>query len=92
VAVFGTPVFLLLRASKLTTFWIAPLLGFAIGVATWLIFVILFSLSLGNGWSFTSHELADNSAHLWAFLPTGALGAAVGATLWLIARPDRGPA
>jgi hypothetical protein len=89
VAAFGTPVFLLLRASKRTAFWIAPALGFAVGVATWLVFIVLFGLSLGDSWSFVSHDLASNSAHLWAFLPTGALGAAVGATLWLIARPDR---
>jgi hypothetical protein len=58
----------------------------------WLVFAVLFGLSLGNSWSFISHDLVSNSAHLRAFLPTGALGAAVGATLWLIARPDRGSA
>jgi hypothetical protein len=89
VAAFGTPAFLLLRASKRTAFWIAPALGFAVGVATWLVFIVLFGLSLGDSWSVVSHDLASSSAHLWAFLPTGASGAAVGATLWLIARPDR---
>lgn len=89
VAAFGTPAFLLLRASKRTAFWIAPVLGFAVGVATWLVFIVLFGLLLGNSWSFVSRDLSRNSAHLWAPLPTGALGAAVGTTLWLIARPDR---
>ena len=89
VAAFGTPAFLLLRASKRTAFWIAPVLGFAVGIATWLVFIVLFGLSLGNSWSFVSHDLASNSADLWGFLTTGGLGAAVGATLWLIARPDR---
>ena len=42
VAAFGTPAFLLLRASKRTAFWIAPALGFAVGVATWLVFIVLF--------------------------------------------------
>jgi len=89
VAALGIPAFRLLRASKHTSFWIAPILGFAVGVATWLVFIVLFGLSLGNSWSFVSHNIASNSADLWAFLLTGALGAAVGATLWLIARPDR---
>jgi hypothetical protein len=88
VAALGIPAFRLLRASKHTAFWIAPILGFAVGVATWLVFIVLFGLSLGNSWTFVSNDLVTNSAHLWAFLPTGGLGAAVGATLWLIARPD----
>ncbi len=92
VAALGIPAFRLLRASKHTAFWIAPILGFAVGVATWLVFIVLFGLSLGNSWTFVSNDLVTNSAHFWAFLPTGALGAAVGATLWLIARPDRGSA
>jgi hypothetical protein len=91
-AVFGTPAFLQLRASRRTAFWIAPTLGFVVGVATWLVFIVLFGLSLGNSWSFVPHDLASNSANLSAFLPTGTLGAAVGATLWLITRPDRGSA
>lgn len=89
VAALGLPAFRLLRTRKHTAFWIAPVLGFAVGVTTWVVFIVLFGLSLGNSWSFVSHDLVSNSAHLWAFLPTGALGAAVGATLWLIARPDR---
>ena len=89
VAALGMPAFRLLRARKHTAFWIAPILGFAVGVVAWLVFIVLFGLSLGNSWAFVSHDLASNSAHLSAFLPTGALGAAVGATLWLIARPDR---
>ena len=90
VAALGMPAFRLLRARKHTAFWIAPILGFAVGVVAWLVFIALFGLSLGNDWTFVSHDLVTNSARLWAFLPTGALGAAVGATLWLIARSDRG--
>jgi len=89
VAALGMPAFRLLRASKHTAFWIGPILCFAVGIITWLVFIVLFGLSLGNSWSFVSYDLVSNSAHLWAVLPTGALGAAVGATLWLIARPDR---
>ncbi len=89
VAAVGMPTFRLLRARKHTDFWIAPVLGVAIGIATWLVFIVLFGLSLGNSWSFVAHDWVSTSAHLWAVIPTGALGAAVGATLWLIARPDR---
>lgn len=89
VAALGMPAFRLLRARKHTAFWIAPVLGFAVGVVTWLVFIVLFGLSLGNSGSFISRDLVSNSAHLWAVLLTGALGTAVGTTLWLIARPDR---
>jgi hypothetical protein len=81
--------FRLLRARKHAACWIAPILGFAVGIGTWLVFIVLFDLSLENSWSFVSHNLAGSSADLWAFLLTAALGAAVGATLWQIAWPDR---
>jgi hypothetical protein len=89
VAALGMPTFFVLRARKCTAFWIAPALGLVVGISTWLVFIILFGLSLGNSWAFVSHDLANNSAHWWGFSATGALGAAVGATFWLVARPDR---
>ena len=93
VLAFGIPAFLILRARKLTAFWIAPLIGFGVGAGTGLIFYILFALSLGNSLTFIWHELGSNPAVFTKFLlPTGALGALVGTTLWLIARPDREPA
>jgi hypothetical protein len=89
VAAFGMPAFVILRARDFTALWIAPVLGFGVGIITWVIFIVLFGVSLGNGWSFVSHDLASNSAHWWPLLPTGTLGAVVGATFWVIARPDR---
>ena len=48
VAALGMPAFGLLRARKHAAFWIAPILGFAVGDVTWLVFVFLFGLSLGE--------------------------------------------
>jgi hypothetical protein len=90
VLLLGTPAFLILRAHKLTAFWIAPVLGFFVGVITCSVFLVFLGLSLGNSLPFSLHELAANPVS-WSsgFFPTGALGAIVGATLWLIARPNR---
>lgn len=85
----GMPAFFILRTRKHTAFWIAPVLDFGASCITWLVFITLLGLSLGN-FTFVARDLAINSAK-WSsvFLATGALGAAVGTTLWLIARPDR---
>ncbi len=90
VLTLGAPAFLILRARRRTAFWIAPVVGFGVGVLTGFIFFVLFGLSLGNSLTFVWHDLAAKSAS-WSspFFPIGALGAVVGATLWLIARPDR---
>jgi hypothetical protein len=89
-AAFGMPAYFILRASKRTAFWITPVLGFAVGVATWLIFIVLFALSRGDSETFVWHNVANNAPHLQALAPTGGLGADAGVTLWLIGRPDRG--
>jgi hypothetical protein len=88
-AMLGLPAFLILRARGHTAFWFASALGFGVGVITWAIFMILLGLSLGNSWTFVTHDIVNNPAQRLIFPLTGALGAAVGATLWLIARPDR---
>jgi hypothetical protein len=88
VLMLGVPAFLIFRARNRTAFWIAATLGFGMGGLTWIIFTVLFALSLGNSLAFVWHEAA-NFASWWPVLPTGALGSVVGATLWLIARPDR---
>jgi hypothetical protein len=80
------PAFKFFKARNYTSFWIAVVLGFAIGGVTWLVFKILFALSLGNDLSFSWRQASN--ADSWV-LATGALGSVVGATLWLIARPDR---
>jgi len=87
VAALGLPAFLILRNRKHTSFWIAPALGFGVGIVTLVAFLALFALSLGSPRPFAN--VMPNSLAQWlTFLLTGALGAAVGATLWLIARPD----
>ena len=88
-AMLGWPAFLILRARGHTAFWFAPALGFVVGVITWAIFMILLGLFLGNSWNFVTHDMVNNPAQRLFFPSTGALGATVGATLWLIARPDR---
>jgi hypothetical protein len=85
---FGLPAFLILRARNYTSFWIAAALGFGISNLTWMIFGVLFALSLGNSLAFIWQQ-ATNLA--LPFLPIGALGSLIGATFWLIARPDRAP-
>jgi len=85
----GVPAFLLLHGHKNTAFWIAPVFGFAAGALTGWVFLVLFALSLGNSFAFVLHETANSSNWVRGILPAGALGSIVGATLWLIARPDR---
>jgi len=65
--IIGAPVYLFLRARGLTAFWIAPAIGFAVGI---LVTAPIFGMQL-------------------AATVVGPLGAAVGAVLWLIDRPDR---
>jgi hypothetical protein len=70
ILLFGLPLYLLLRAYKLTHFWVAPVAGFVAGLA---VMYLASSWLVGLPW-----------------LPiAGPAGAAVGALLWLIARPDR---
>jgi len=90
VLMLGMPAFLILRARKRTAFWIAPIVGFGVGVLTFSIFFILCGFSLGQSLTFMwlrLHRLAASWSSL--FFPAGGLGAVVGTTLWLIARPDR---
>ncbi len=75
---FGLPAFLILRAAKLTAFWISILTGGAIGGLTvsGLVFCI-------------QYPPYRSIAVLSVALAGGMLGSIIGATFWLIARPDR---
>jgi len=84
---FGLPALLLLRALDLTAFWIALLLGFSIGALSWLLFKVLFVLALGSSLYF-AWEQAINLNDIYVG-SSGLLGVLVGATFWVIARPDR---
>lgn len=71
---FGVPIYLLLRAYKLTEFWLAPVAGFVAGFAM----IYLVTWTFGSG--------AEGNRPGFA---AGLCGAVVGTLLWLIARPDR---
>ena len=87
---FGIPVFCFLRSRGLVSAWIAIAAGFLGGGITWQIFLLLFGLSLGDSIDFILKDMFRPSVwdSLLALVPA-VLGALVGATLWLIARPDR---
>lgn len=82
---FGLPIYFLLRAVKLTTFWLAPPAGFAMGVGMMCLFLIGLPLSLGQNLAAALASFDFKEAVEFGGIP----GAAVGALLWLIARPDR---
>jgi hypothetical protein len=78
---FGLPAFLILRAARVTDFLITILTGFAIGGLTGsgLVFCIQYPPERSPAWI----------AVLFVILAGGILGSIIGATFWLIARPDR---
>jgi hypothetical protein len=87
--VLGVPAFLLLRARHYRSFGTAAVVGFAIGGLTAVAFFLLLALSLGG--TFAGIWREGVKVNFW-LLPAacGVLGSIVGATLWLIARPDFG--
>jgi hypothetical protein len=54
----------------------------------WLVFGILFTLSLDQGIAGLQYAFSDVNTQT-GFIWGGGLGAVVGAVLWMIARPDR---
>jgi hypothetical protein len=78
-----------LLARKLTAFWIAPMVGFIAGTIMMYVVYVLFALALGYSLSTTTSDIADSAALRDALRFGGTSGAAVGAILWLIARPNR---
>jgi hypothetical protein len=89
--VLGVPAYFLLRARRLTAAWIAGVAGFVIGALMWLVFSVLFPLSLDQGLSGVRFALTDLHTLKGVIWPGGVLGAIVGALFWVIARPDRQP-
>jgi hypothetical protein len=83
--VFGGPAFAFMRARRLTSAWSAAAAGLAIGALTSVVFTLGLSLSLMRDPSLV--ELLQDAASLF-HVASGAMGALVGITLWLIARPD----
>ncbi|WP_156751148.1 hypothetical protein [Mesorhizobium sp. AA23] len=85
----GMPAYFFLRARGLTTFWIAGIIGFVIGAFMWLVFSVLFPLSLDQGLPGVRFALTDLRSLKGVLWPGGVLGAIVGSLFWVIARPDR---
>jgi hypothetical protein len=89
VLILGVPAYYLLRSRGWTAFWIAPLLGLLIGGIMWLAFSAMFALSLDEGIWGVRLALTDFGTLRGVIWPGGVIGAAVGTTLWFIARPDQ---
>lgn len=90
----GAPTFLFLRSRGYTAHWLAVVIGFAVGALTYFLFLFLFSLALGNSVEFTLSTFQTMFAewspnNLITVGVPGLLGALVGITLWVIARPDQ---
>jgi hypothetical protein len=85
----GLPLFRWLKARGLVSFWMAPSAGFVIGAITWLAFMTFFALWLGARLQGVALAVSDAPKHVVFLLLPAGLGALVGATIWLIARPDR---
>ena len=89
VAILGIPTYLFLRARNWTGFWIAPVAGFVIGGVVWTLFGAFLGAMLGHGLASIVSTLITAGALKDILWPFGPVGAAVGALLWFIARPDR---
>lgn len=87
--VFGLPLYLLLRKCRLTGFGWAATVGFVIGLAAVYLLDALFVASLGYDAAGIGAQLKRPEIFAWAVMYGGLSGIAVGAALWLIARPDR---
>jgi hypothetical protein len=85
--IFGRPVYFALLRRGHTAFWIAPAVGFTIGALMWVIFSILFVLSLDQEWTGVEFAFSDPGSLLGILWGSG-FGAVVGAIIWIIARPD----
>jgi hypothetical protein len=85
--ILGRPAFAFLRAHKMTSVWMAVATGFAVGSMTPIAFLTLIgampvlAFFLANG--------ASQSGVSLLLVASAAMGALVGLTFWLIARPDR---
>jgi Zn-dependent protease with chaperone function len=82
VFVFGLPVYRFMLARNATTFWIAPAVGFVVGAIMYWVTLALVGLMFGAKDLGRPDDISD------ALKLGGVAGAAVGAVLWVIARPD----
>jgi|SRR5262245_3691146 len=93
----GAPAYVGFRSVGWTAFWIAPLVGFVVGV---IIAIGLIALFLAAARSGTLNYILGTNVEIssttdegqgppWALIVPGVIGAVVGMALWLIGRPDR---
>src|SRR5262249_47792087 len=87
--VIGIPLYLVMRARERTAFWIALVAGFCARPGTRLVCVGALSLRFRGSWMLVVHDPVIDMPPAGAAVPCGVVGIIVGATLWLIARPDR---
>jgi len=87
--IVAIPLYRQLRSRGLVRIWIACASGSVIGGLVWLLFSVLFPLSLGQGLEGVRFALTDPRSLTGVFWPGAALGMVVGALFWLIARPDK---
>jgi hypothetical protein len=92
----GLPVFLILRSHGMSRLWIVVLFGCIIGAVCGVIYwaSIMFFFSAGDIGAFIGamQKLFNGHGNLIQMsLAPSLLGAIAGATLWLIARPDKRP-
>jgi hypothetical protein len=80
----GYPSFRYLRARGMTSVWRAMGLGFVAAAVMWAL--VAFWLGL---WKYGGVTLALYQSFNDVYLPAESLGLIIGATFWLIARPDR---
>ncbi|MBV8408269.1 MAG: hypothetical protein JOY64_11605 [Alphaproteobacteria bacterium] len=86
VLFLGAPAYVCQHEGKWTAFWIALLVGFGVAAVARFVANILMALALDPTPLSFPAKLGWVAGTLW---PYGPAGAVVGASLWLIARPDR---
>jgi hypothetical protein len=89
MVLMGLPIYNILMRRNLRAFWFAVVVGMLIGGVTWMLFLVLFPLSLGQGLSGVKSALSDLRSLRGLIWPGGALGGMVGLLFWIISRPDR---
>jgi hypothetical protein len=87
--VIGLPTYLFFLRRQSTGFAIAPAVGFGVGLVTWLLVIAIAFVhpvhAVAEAVETTLHEPMLFVVIVWP----GWIGAIVGITFWLIARPDR---
>ena len=87
--IFGILRAVLLRQPKPLAVWTFALLGLCSGALTWILFVVVFALMLGQGLNGISFGLTNAGTLKGILSPGGVMGSIGGTVFWLIARPDR---